>query len=64
MNLKYNESTGRKLVLVHEKESQTNDDFSCNSCVQTVKIRNELNKKIQEFQGAQIIPRYFINVIN
>ncbi|XP_019872361.1 uncharacterized protein LOC109600629 [Aethina tumida] len=63
MNLKYNESTGRKLVLVHEKESQTNDDFSCNSCVQTVKIRNELNKKIQEFQGAQIIPRELIDKV-
>lgn len=61
LNLKYNEkATGHKLVEIRDKSVQTWDGVLCRACLDTEKLRAELEKAKAMYSGCIVIKRYFL----
>ncbi|RZC34916.1 hypothetical protein BDFB_010982 [Asbolus verrucosus] len=54
---KYNEAAKKKLVEIRDKSIQTWDGVLCRACLDTEKLRNELNQLQVKYDDCIIVKR-------
>ncbi|CAH0558231.1 unnamed protein product [Brassicogethes aeneus] len=57
INMRYNESAGRKMVQVREKGLQTYEGILCRACVSTEQTRKYLNSALELYKDAKILTK-------
>ncbi|EFA07353.2 uncharacterized protein LOC103314859 [Tribolium castaneum] len=62
--MKYNETAGRKLVEIRDKSVQTWDGVLCRACLDTEKLRKDLERAKAMYSGCIVIKRDEMDKLN
>ncbi|XP_044263893.1 uncharacterized protein LOC123010817 [Tribolium madens] len=62
--MKYNETAGRKLVEIRDKSVQTWDGVLCRACLDTEKLRKDLERAKAMYSGCIVIKRDEMEKLN
>jgi hypothetical protein len=64
ISMKYNEASGRKLVEIRDKSVQTWDGVLCRACLDTERLRSELERAKAKYNDCVVIKRDEMDKIN